>query len=78
MSNTVVRYNASTGAFVDVFVSAGSGGLDAPTGIAFGKDGSLLVSSYNTDSIKRYDATTGVYIDDFVTSAREASALPWG
>ena len=28
MSNTVVRYNASTGAFVDVFVSAGSGGFE--------------------------------------------------
>jgi hypothetical protein len=67
-SDTIVRYNASTGAFVDTFVSAGLGGLDGPTGLAFGKDGNLLVASYNTDSVKRYDATTGAYIDDFVTS----------
>ena len=77
-SDSVVRYNASTGAFVDVFVTSGSGGLNGAAGLAFGKDGNLLVASYETDSVKRYDATTGAYIDDFVTAASGGLDAPIG
>ena len=39
----VLRYNGTTGAFIDAFVSSGSGGLDMPSGLTFGPDGNLYV-----------------------------------
>src|SRR5262249_7297931 len=44
-TNSVLRYNATTGAFIDTFVSAGSGGLTGPQYVAFRPDGYLYVSS---------------------------------
>jgi hypothetical protein len=35
VSNNVLRYNGATGAFIDTFVSSGSGGLFAPSRLAF-------------------------------------------
>jgi DNA-binding beta-propeller fold protein YncE len=55
-----------TGAFVDVFVSSGRGGLDEPNGVVFGPDGNLYVSSNQTNQVQRYDGTTGAFIDVFV------------
>jgi DNA-binding beta-propeller fold protein YncE len=43
----IYRYDGSTGAFKGVFVSAVSGGLDAPQGMVFGPDGNLYVASGN-------------------------------
>lgn len=43
----VYRYDGTTGAFKGIFVSAGSGGLDSPFGMAFGTDGNLYVASGN-------------------------------
>ena len=57
-----------TGAFLKVFVSPGSGGLDQPQNLAIGCDGNLYVTSWGTSSVKRYDGQTGAYIDDFVPS----------
>ena len=70
-TNNVLRYDGVTGAFLDEFITAGSGGLIAPGGIAFRQDGYIYVSSHNTGqaSIKRYDAKTGDFIDNF-TSGR--------
>lgn len=41
-NDEIQRYNPQSGAFVDVFVTAGSGGLDAPTGMTWGPDGEPL------------------------------------
>ena len=43
----VYRYDGTTGAFKGVFVSVGSGRLDAPQGMVFGSDGNLYVASGN-------------------------------
>jgi DNA-binding beta-propeller fold protein YncE len=43
----IYRYDGTTGAFKSVFVTAASGGLDAPAGIVFGPDGNLYVASGN-------------------------------
>jgi hypothetical protein len=44
---SVLRYDGATGVFKDVFVSPGSGGLNATQGVVFGPDGSLFVASGN-------------------------------
>lgn len=81
-SDNVLRYNAVTGAFIDTFVSAGSGGLDSAAGLAFGSDGNLYVASRNTSEVLRFDATTGAFIDAFVTAGSggldEAEGLVFG
>ena len=65
-TNSILRYNASTGAFISTFVPSGSGGLQWPEGITFGPDGNLYISSFSSDSILRYNGRTGAFIDTFV------------
>jgi DNA-binding beta-propeller fold protein YncE len=75
---------AAPGAFIDTFVTPGSGGLLSPFGVLFGPDangdgrqdlyvgGSQLVPAYHskehTSTIKLYDGATGAYLRDFVTA----------
>src|SRR5262245_17835854 len=47
----VIRYDASTGAFKNIFVPNNSGGLTFPLGAAFGADGNLYVSNSNNDTV---------------------------
>lgn len=61
----VKRYNGTTGAFIDDFVTAGLGGLDSPAGLAYGPDGYWYVSSVTNDNVLRYDAD-GDFVDVFV------------
>jgi outer membrane protein assembly factor BamB len=67
-THQVLRYNGKTGAFIDAFVSAGSGGLKYPEGVLFGSDGKLYVSSNGTDQVLRYNGKTGAFIDAFVAA----------
>ena len=69
-TNEILRYDGTSGKFIDAFVSSGSGGLDLPTGLTFGPDGNLYVASGNTNEILRYDGTSGKFIDAFVSSGR--------
>src|SRR5262249_27034289 len=63
----VLRYDGRTGAFLDVFVPPGSGSrLDSSADLAFGPDGNLYVSSYDTDEVLRYDGRTGAFLDGVV------------
>jgi hypothetical protein len=65
---SVLRYDGKTGAFLDAFVSEGSGGLQYPTGPIFGPDGNVYVRSSPSDpgALLRYDGTTGGFMDEFV------------
>jgi len=67
-----------SGAFIDDFVSSGSGGLNFPMGMVFGSDGHLYVTSRNTDEVLRYNGTTGAFIDDFVSSGSGGLTAPRG
>jgi DNA-binding beta-propeller fold protein YncE len=67
-NDNILRFDATTKAFLAEFVSSGDGGLDGPTALDFGPDGHLYVASFNTDSVLKYDGQTGDYIDDFVAS----------
>src|SRR5450759_437057 len=62
----VLRYNGSTGAFMDMFVTAGSSGLSVPTALTFGPDGNLYISDNGPTQaarvVRRYNGTTGAYL----------------
>ena len=58
-SNNVVRFDGTTGAFVEEFVTT-----TRPVSIAFGPDGNLYMAS-DLGHVKKFDGTTGAYISDF-------------
>src|SRR5262249_59054831 len=66
-NSDVLEYNGTTGAFLATFVASGSGGLNVATDLAFGPDGNLYVSSFNSNSVLRYNGTTGAFIDTFAS-----------
>src|SRR5947208_2802581 len=66
-NDSILKFNAQSGAPLGAFVPAGSGGLDGPTGLTFGPDGNLYVSSSVQKSpILRYDGRTGQFLGPFV------------
>lgn len=58
-TSDVAWYDGRTGGFVATLVQPGAGGLDGATGLAFGPDGDLYVSSSRNHRILRFDGTTG-------------------
>ncbi len=65
-SDAILRYDGATGAFVDVFVTAGAGGLNGPdAGMVFGPDGHLYVPGFYSNSVARFDKTSGMPLGDF-------------
>jgi len=78
LDSQIVRYDGSSGNFIDNFVSTSSGGLDEPIDLTFGFDGNLYVSSSFTDEILVYDGATGVFLEDFVTEGSGGLEDPRG
>lgn len=72
-TNQVLRYNAETGAFIEVFVSEG---LNGPNYLIFGPDGDLYISNHGADSVGRYDGQTGKFMDVFVTEGGGGLVTP--
>jgi PKD repeat protein len=72
IGDAVLRYDGSTGAFLDTFVPQGTGGLDKPTDVLFGPDANgdgsldLYVSGDLSENILRFDGVTGDLIDEFI------------
>jgi len=64
----VLRYNGTTGAFIDQVVPEHSGGLSGPVGVAFTSNGRLLVTSAATNQVLAY-STTGTPLGAFASSA---------
>ena len=52
----VLRYDGSTGAFIDIFINTGGSN---PYSLTFGADGNLYVGLYSDDEVQRFDGTTG-------------------
>jgi hypothetical protein len=61
-TNSVLRYDGVTGAFMDAFVASGSGGLDSPADLVFGPDGNLYVSSSQGNQVLEYNGSTGAFL----------------
>ncbi|MEM6571225.1 MAG: hypothetical protein AAF957_22635 [Planctomycetota bacterium] len=75
-TNEVLRFEPSSGAWIDAFVTDDpnttvdeTGGLDGPSGVLFGPDGRLYVGSFNGDSVLAYDGRSGAFDAVFVQSA---------
>ena len=56
-------WTGSIGAFIDVFVAAGAGGLAEPNSLQFGQDGDLYVGSWVNHNVSRFDGQTGAFIE---------------
>jgi DNA-binding beta-propeller fold protein YncE len=76
LTDSIMRYDGTTGAFIDTFISAGSGGLKRPSDLAFGPDGNLYVSAYLDNSVLRYNGETGAFINAFVPSGSGGLSAP--
>ena len=77
-TNQVLRYDGQTGAFIDAFVPAGSGGLSVPFGVVFGPDGNIYASSSGSSQVLRYNGQTGAFIDAFVPAGSGGLVFPEG
>ena len=73
-SANVVRFNPTTGAFIDVFATGGTN----PSGMAFGRDGHLYVGDAFLKTVRRYHGTTGAFMGDFVTAGLGGITEPEG
>ncbi|UCC43861.1 MAG: thrombospondin type 3 repeat-containing protein [Candidatus Zixiibacteriota bacterium] len=76
-TNSVLKFNASDGAFVDEFVEPSSGGLVAPFGLVFGPDGNLFVSGED-NAVREYSGTDGTFIRVFVSAGSGGLSSPRG
>jgi WD40 repeat protein len=64
----VLRYDATTGQYIDTFVSAAAAtGLNQPHGI-LDRGTDVLVASFGTDQVLRYDRNTGALLGVFIDS----------
>jgi sugar lactone lactonase YvrE len=71
----ILRYNGTTGAFINAFITSG---LTSPTGLRFGGDGNLYVANYGTSSVLRFNGTTGAFMDIFASGITEPIDLVFG
>ena len=54
-TNSILRYNGTTGEFIDAFIPPGSGGLTSPGGATFGPDGNLPEHLRESSEVQRAD-----------------------
>jgi len=67
-TNSVLRYDGTSGASLGTFVASGSGGLTAPFGLTLGRNGNLFVTS-DAGEVIEYAGPTGSFVRVFVTAA---------
>jgi hypothetical protein len=72
-TGAVLRFNPTTGAFLDTFVSSGSGGLVQTEELLFGPDGNLYVTEFSGNRVLRYSGATGDFLGVFATSESVAA-----
>jgi len=74
----ILKYNATTGNLLGVFVPQGSGGLTAAQHIEFRADGYFYVGSSDEThfQVLRYNASTGAFVDVFVDGSSAFTFAP--
>jgi len=78
-SNSIQRFDAQTGQFIDNFIPPSSGGLNNPQEIIFGPDGHMYITGFGNPSIKKFDVETGQYLGDFTKgyTLRQPTKTTW-
>ena len=74
-SHSILRFDGTTGEFIDVFAT---GGLSSPDFFVFGPDGHLYVSSRGNHKVLRYNGTSGAFIDEFISTGLGGLSIPEG
>ena len=75
-TDSIIQFDANTGALIGAFVGAGSGGLDNPGGLAFGPNGNLFVNSRATGNVLEFDGSTGAFVGTFVAAGTGGLVQP--
>lgn len=75
VSGNIVRFNQTTGAFIDEFIPYGTGGLSAVEGMVIGPDGQLYVANFGGGNVLRFDLRTGAFIDVFASGLSQPVGL---
>ncbi len=65
--DNILEFDVDTGDLVREFVQTGTGGMDDPTGMTWGPNGSLFVASLSSNSILEFDGATGNFIGVFAS-----------
>ena len=66
-NDRILRFDGSSGAFLDTFVTGGLGNLNGPdAGMTFGPDGHLYVPSFFNHRVLKYDGSSGAFLGPFV------------
>jgi DNA-binding beta-propeller fold protein YncE len=82
--STVQRFDAKTGASLNPYVTANSGGLHGPHGVIFDTRGNFLVANQNISlpingEVLRYHGDTGAFLDALIpSSSKHAPFAPDG
>jgi CSLREA domain-containing protein len=63
----VLRFDASTGAYLGELVAPGAGGLVSPNSMRI-SGSNLYVTDASNNTVLRYNATTGAFVDAFVSA----------
>lgn len=63
LNDRVVRFDATTGAFHDIFISGGA--LDGPSGVALHANGDVYVVGRFSGNVLRYNGVTGAPVGSF-------------
>jgi streptogramin lyase len=64
-TNSVKRYNETTGAFVSTFASVAGNGGSNPVGLAADPQGNIYVTNFSSQNVLRY-TSGGTFIDQFI------------
>jgi sugar lactone lactonase YvrE len=63
--DAVLRYDGTTGAFIDVFAAGVSARVDRPSSVRLGPSGHIYLAGFGRGDIVRYDVQTGAMADIF-------------
>ncbi len=64
-NNSIQRFNMSTHAYVDTFISGSN--LNSPTGITFDASHNVLVGNFNSSTVTKY-SSSGTFLNTLVTA----------
>jgi sugar lactone lactonase YvrE len=64
-TNSILRFDGTTGTAKGTFVASQAGGLTLPQQMAIGPDGNLYVADGTANTVKRYSILDGSFLGDF-------------